>query len=327
MSRFARLANLVFRGGVTGWVFLVLLAVPTHAAPAPSGDLTHHVFTIHRDVPIGGGQRIRVNEHFTLASLLRFPRRGVLLLNGTAFHGTNFSIPVEGYDATEMIARKRMIAITVDYLGVGGSSRPADGIDAGFAENVAAMRAVVKNLRKTWLIPKLDLVGEGIGGAIATQLAADSASIRSVSMVGMLYKTVPPGPTTDPAFVEMLLADEDGYIFVPPEMYLLFFSLAPPEAQEFILETQPGVYPIGPFLVVAEEPPYFDPGVARAPGLVLFGPFDFLATANDPWDLVRDYGQRGAELVVIQGGGHVPRIEGPGVAAAYWDAVFDFIER
>ena len=299
------------------------------ADPVPNATKnfpTDHIFRLTHDVPLGNGRTLRVNETFTLASWQRHPRRALLFLNGPAFLGTNYSIPVPGYDGTVMAAERGFFAYTADYLGAGESYKPAHGVDAGFAENTDALRSALRYIRFLRRVPKIDLLGEGIGGAIATQLAADPSRVRSTVLNAMLYKTVPEGPTTSEDFLNFLLSAPDGYLPVPPELYLLFLTGAPSEVVDFMLSTQAGVYPIGPFLVPFEEPPYFDPGVARVPGLVIFGSEDFLATPNDPSDLVADYGTSGAELIVLEGAGHAPRIESPDAAAAFWDAVFHFLD-
>jgi pimeloyl-ACP methyl ester carboxylesterase len=251
----------------------------------------------------------------------------VLFLAGSAFRGNHFSIPAAGYDGTAQAARRGMFAFTVDYLGVGASTKPADGRDAGFPQQIAAMRTVVDFIRHHRNVPRVDLLGEGYGGAIATQLAANPGRIRSVVMDAMLYDTLVGGPLTDPAFVEMLENDPDGYFFVPGEGSFVFMNGAPPEVFAYVGATQGGLYPTPNFLVAAYERPFFDPGVARVPGLVIFGPGDIVVGPNGVDGLVRDYGRRGASLVVLEEAGHAPRVESPATAARFWGAVFAFLER
>ena len=287
--------------------------------------LLDRVFTLEHDVPIGDGRTLFVTETFTLRAWLRFPRRAVLFLNGSAFNGDHFRVPAAGYDATALVAERRMFAYTVDFLGVRNSFKPADGRDADFQANVDAMRTLLRYIRFFRGVPRIDLVGEGYGGSVATQLAADPLRVRSVSMSAMLYREVIAGPLTDPLFVDLLRNSPDGYFFGPGEGSLIFLVGTPPAAVDFIVATQGGFYPTPNFLV-ATELPFFDPGVARVPGLVIRGSGEFIAGPTDGLDLAADYGSDGAQLVILDGAGHAPRLEGPEIAAAFWQATFDFID-
>jgi pimeloyl-ACP methyl ester carboxylesterase len=128
-----------------------------------------------------------------------------------------------------------------------------------------------------------------------------------------------------PEFKAFLESFSDGY-FVPP-FYNISFAFSPPEVRDFLLETQPALYPTGPFLILFTGFPYFDPGVANVPGLVIANEFETVATANDKYLLAADYGSSGAQLVIIPGAYHATRIENPQVAAAFWAAVWDFIDN
>ncbi|HBL30220.1 MAG TPA: hypothetical protein DD490_25590 [Acidobacteria bacterium] len=298
------------------------LAAPAQAhtgAPEP-------VFTqVHR-VSVPGGE-ISVTETYTAHSWFRWPRRAVLFLPGSAFVGNHFAIPVDHYDATAQAARRGFFAFTVDYLGTGASTRPANGTEADFPAQTAAMGAVVDFVRHLRHIPRVDLLGEGYGGAIATQLAANPGRVRSVVMAAMLYDTLVGGPLLDPAFVAILEGSPDGYFFIPGEGAFIFMNGAPPEVFSYVAATQGGFYPTPNFLVAAYQRPFFDPGVARVPGLVIFGPGDIVVGPNGVDGLVRDYGRQGASLVVLEEAGHAPRIESPETAARFWEAVFSFIDR
>lgn len=130
---------------------------------------------------------------------------------------------------------------------------------------------------------------------------------------------------TDPFFVSLLQSSPDGYFFVPGEGSVIFLVGTPQEAVDFILATQGGFYPTLNFLV-ATQLPFFDPGVARVPGLVIRGSGEFIAGPTDYLDLAADYGPHGADVVVLEGAGHAPRLEGPAVAGAFWQATFGFID-
>ncbi len=60
--------------------------------------------------------------------------------------------------------------------------------------------------------------------------------------------------------------------------------------------------------------------------LLIANEFEIVAGPNDPYLLAADYGTNGAQLVFIEGAFHATRIEGPAVAARFWEEVFNFID-
>lgn len=296
------------------------------AEPAKGNQPFEQVYTLSHQVPVGEGRTLFVTEHFTLGSWLTWPHRAILFLSGSAFKGNHHSIPVEGYDGTVMAARRGFFAFTVDYLGVGESTRPADGLDASFEANQEAMQTLLRYIRFFRTVPKIDLVGAGYGGSLATQLAADATRVRSCVMSAMLYDVLAGGPLTDPLFVQALRSSPDGYFFVPGEGSAVFLTEAPQAVRDYVFATQGGFYPTLNFLIAAGQLPFFDPGVARVPGLVLFGDNDLVVGAGGVDRLAADYGTDGALLISRPDAGHAPRTGSPEIAAWYWDNVFAFLD-
>ncbi len=285
------------------------------------------VYTQEHHVPVGDGRTLVVTEFFTLCSWLRGPRHAVLFLQGPVFQGNSWNIPMEGYDGPGMAARRGLFAFTVDYFGVARSYCPENGLDATFEANVAALSIVLKFIRFHRAVPKVALVAEGSGGSMATRLAADAQRISSCVLAAMLYKYPIGGPSQSPEFVALLTGSPNGYFSIPAPAYELFLQEAPAEVRDYVLETQPSVYPTSAMLsVAASEPPFFDPSHARAPGLVIFGEKDIVAGPQDPHELAADYGKAGAKLVTSESAGHAPRIESPAVVDWFWPQVFDFID-
>jgi pimeloyl-ACP methyl ester carboxylesterase len=70
--------------------------------------------------------------------------------------------------------------------------------------------------------------------------------------------------------------------------------------------------------------PYFDPGVAQVPGLVVHGAEDELQGPEDALDLAANLGPGGASLVSIPKAGHIPRVEAD-VRDAFWSEVLAFL--
>lgn len=281
-------------------------------------------FSLVHDVPIGPQRTIRVTETFTLSSWLRSPRKAALFLNGSVFLGSSWHIPVEGYNGVEMAARRGMFVFTVDFLGSGMSYKPDNGLAADREANTEALRHVLKYIRYHRAVSKIDLVGDGYGGIIATRLAADASRVKSCVLLSMAYKDIVAGPLRSPELRAMLTNSADGYFSLPPETYAPFFAAAPPEVQVYILTTQPGSFPVP--AIPLDEPPFFDPGVARVPGLVISGAKDFVIGPDDGRKLALDYGTDGAKLLVHPEAGHVPRVESPDIVNWCWSQIFEFID-
>ncbi len=285
-------------------------------------ELLDEVVSVHHEVPIGGGETLRINEHFTLRSWLRWPKRAVLFL-GSSARATYWSIPVPGYNGTAMAARRGMFAFTLDYLGVGENYRPGgDALESTFEANQEVLRAVLRYIRFFRAVAEVDLVGEAWGGAHATRLAADDRRVRSVVLSSMTYKRLSRPELLAPEFVAMLRTLPDNYLPVGPEFYAMVTVGAPEAVIEYTNATQPGLYLTTPIWQMVEGLPFFDPSVARVPGLVISG----TAESADGRELAADYGTSGAELFVIEGAGHVPRVEAPEKAELYWKKIWEFLD-
>ncbi len=293
----------------------------TEDVVCPELDVVH---TFEHDVPIGDGRTMRLTESLCLRGQKRHPpRRAALMIN--SFNRLGFRVPVDGYNGPEMLAGHGVFAFTVDLLGMGESYRPADGLDATLKANIAALSRVIEYIRFFRDIPKVDLLGEGYGAALATELATDDARIRSCILSTAIYKQTIGGPIVSEELARRLHQSPNGYIDFPEEVLGPFFAASPPEVRKHFLTTQTGSYPTPNFLE-ALEPPFFYPDGARVPGLVIAGSKDPIVPPSDPRELAQHFGTGGAWLVVIKGSGHGPRVESPEAAAKYWEEVFDFID-
>lgn len=291
------------------------------------------VFVVEHDVRVGRGRFVHVTERFTLRGWLAWPHRGVLLLPGTVVTGSFYELDVEGYDLASELARRGLFTFALDFEGTGASSYPADGASVTHEVLVADARAVLRALRPLRLVPRMDVLGESNGGAVAAELCADGLRTRSCVMASMLYEEGTPffaAVFLDPGFLAFLSSQPSGYLDVGPPLYFNILSRASPEVAAAILATQPGVYATGPLLSPTTLP-WFDPTRARVPGLVLQGTEDNIATAADAEALVAAYGSAdgaggAATLVRIEGAGHIPRIEPAPASDAYRDAVIAFLD-
>lgn len=301
------------------------------AQPAPAQDIPdaelYEVHTFDHQVRVGAGNEIRVTAHFTLAALLREPARAALFLTGPEFRGNFWSIPVEGYNGPAMAAKRGFIAYTYDYVGVGESSLPEDGSEINYLTQVKPARKLIKFIRSFWGVDKVDLIGEGYGAEIASELADEPQWVRSVTMSTVTYQTYSAGILGffNSDFEAFLRSFEDGY-FEPAFLDLTLQFSPDQELRDYVFATQQGSYPTGPALTFWDMPgQLIDAAAAQVPGLVIMGEFDPFPAAGDSAALAADWGG-GASLVTIYGGVHVPRIEAPEIADQYFEALFDFID-
>ncbi|MEM1177190.1 MAG: alpha/beta hydrolase [Acidobacteriota bacterium] len=282
------------------------------------------VYTLSHDIPFAPGQTLRVHEFFTLRSWLTFPRRSAMLVS--SFYASGWNIPVDGYRAGEMLAREGFFAFSVDLVGYADSFAPANGNDATFDVQLEALRAALRYIRFFRWVPKVDIIGEGYGASLATQLAEDARRVRSVVLTDNLYRIQIGGPASDPVFRELIENDPDGYIFIPPEVVSLFLAESPPEVASYFAATQSGFLPAASF-TVAFELPFYDPSVARVAGLVIQSENDLVSPPSDAAELAADYGLGGAEFQILNGVGRGARFGSPDGAADYWQKVMDFLKQ
>ena len=291
------------------------------------------VITRTHTIRVGDHGRVVARESFTIESLLRWPRRAIVLLNGTPTSGELYNIPIDGYRGREILARHGFFAFTLDFEGSGESTFPEDGFSLTFDAHTDAMRDVVDYIRAARFVPRVDVLGEAEGGGVAAQLCADAARIRSCTLSSMLYRT----PTDafnaffqSPGFRAMVFGAPQGYLDIPPELYFNVLVASPPDVATWTLANQPGRYSMG---LIAEELaglPAYDPTGARVPGLIIRGELDQNAPVSDTLELAQAYGSAGgaapASIVSIPGAMMQPRLEGAPHNDQFWDAVLAFID-
>ncbi len=311
---------------VAAWFLTVAPGAHSEVARPPDNDLFKvHSFS-HR-LAVGSGRTLFVTVHFTLGSLLREPRRAAVFLTGPEFRGSFWRIPVEGYNGPAMAAERGFFAYTFDYFGVGESFLPEDGSQVSYLTQVAPTRALIDFVRRAWRVDTVDLIGEGYGAAIASELADEPERVRSVVMSTVVYKTRDPGilPFFTPQLEAFLRGRPNGYW--EPDFLDLTLGFSPDQdLRDHVLATQKGSYPTGPALAFWDlSLPIVNAPAAVVPGLVIIGELDPFPAPGDSAALAADWGG-GAGLTVIAGSSHVPRIEAREIADQYFGALFDFID-
>lgn len=291
-------------------------------------QLLDHVFTIEHFVRVKHGRKIHVTESFTLRSFLRWPHRAMLMLPGPLVKGDFFNIEVDGYRGRDRMAQRGFFAISVDLEGSGESSYPDDGRNISSEDHLLGMRRVVQYFRALRLVPRVDILGESRGGGIAADLCADAVRVRSCTLASMLYKT--PSDFANATFrslqfLAMLDSLPDGYLTTAPETYAPIIGRSPEPVRDWVEATQPGRYATS-VLYDAFDLPFFDPTAARVPGLIIQGELDPNQPLSDAYELSNDWDATPAEVVVVPGAGHIPRVEPRAQSEIYWDAVERFVD-
>ncbi len=307
-------------------------SLPTEVQAALSGgplanEALDRLYTIDHYVPVGPGRRIHLTETFSLRAWLRWPHRTMLMLSGPIVDGDFYQIDADGYRGRDILARRGFFAVTADFEGTGKSTYPADGRSVTIERETEAMRKVVRYLQLVRLTPRVDLMGESWGGGVAAHLCADKLRVRSCTLASMLYlnpSTFAQMTFLSPDWKAMLDASPDGYLTTDFQLYLGIVGRSIPEVQTWTALNVPGKYTTGP-LYAAFDLPFFDPTVARAPGLIVQGELDPNQDLDDTRQLARDYGS-GAQLYVVPGAGHVPRVEPPPANTNYWSAILNFVD-
>lgn len=289
------------------------------------------VWAVDHYVPVGRGRRVHVREHFSLRSWVQWPHRGAVLLPGTVVTSSFYDIDVDGYRFAEDLAREGHFVFAVDYEGSGESTYPDDGFVVTHDYLTASMRTVVRYARLVRWIPRVDVVGESNGGAIASELCDDALRVRSCVLSSMLYAEGTPffqAVFLDPGFLGFLMSQPDGYLDVTPDLYFNVLARTTPEVAAEVLANEPGVYAVPP-LYAPVDLPWYDPTGARVPALIIQGTEDNIATQADADALAAAYGSAPgaggvATVLRIEGAGHLPRIE-PGANTVWSDAVIGFL--
>ncbi|WP_394840825.1 alpha/beta hydrolase [Pendulispora brunnea] len=288
------------------------------------------VYTLDHFVTVGPRRRVHAVEKFTLRSWLRPERRVVLLLPGTIVKSNFYDIDVDGYRFQSDLAKAGFFTFAIDSEGSGESSYPDDGHSVTHSFLVDEGRMVLNAIRVLRGVPRVDVLGEANGGAVAAELCADPAA-RTCVMSSMIYRTGTPFFTSvyfDPAFIAMIDNQPKGYMNVTEAMYFNIAPRSPEPVAAEIFAKQPGTYAVDPMLAHTHGLPWFDPTHARAPGLIIQGTVDDIATQSDAEDLQASYGSIGhgrAELVRIAGANHTPRIEKAPFNTEYQTAVLSFL--
>lgn len=311
-----------------------LPAADAHAGPAAGLD---HVIRIDHEIVVGAGRRVAVTETFTPRSLLRWPRRGIVMIPSQGANRTNFNAPFAGYDGGEIMARAGFFAFAVDPEGSGDSTYPADGFSVTYESESASLHEVAARLATMRQIERLDVLGEEVGGGVAAHLCADATLFRSCTLAWMIYRDGSDffdAIVGGPGFQQFIASSPGGYFTTFSELYFNVLAGASPELAAWFLATQNGTYAAGPYAQDFERlfagGGSYDPTRAAVPGLVIMGELDPNPAAGDTAALAAAYGAATgagpATIAVIPGGTHIARLDAAPRGPQFWPLVLDFVD-
>jgi pimeloyl-ACP methyl ester carboxylesterase len=277
-------------------------------------------------IQLPNGHTYYVHETYTVRSWMRWPHRGNWFMSGpvTDTRFTNITIP--GYNVGERFAARGFFAFAVDYSGFGRSWKPADGRTAAIYTDADDLAQVSLLMQFARLIPRLTLVSESIGGGTAVRMASapgaeyryDRLVISTVLNEGMSpvgLAALGPGSQFCDGLVAPANATNNGYMFLPPAFFGIVDPMADNAVNAYLPAVAAGFYPTGMFNgSCGTWAPYYDPSLARVPGLFVPGRWDFVPSAQDLVNIPARYGTNSgtpARMVsrIIEDGGHIPRIE------------------
>lgn len=295
-----------------------------------SSDVCNKVFSFEHTVDVGDGVQLRVIEKFSGASVLRLPRRAILMLPATLVTSNLYDAQVEGdssFNALERAARAGYFAFSVDYEGYGESTMPEDGRTVTFERLLGQMGTLVEWIRGNRGVGKVDLLGTSIGSGLAVALGSTQSPINR-RHVGRLILTANVYKDFSDFVKENVFTPEleamlrsTPYVQTAPEFYPLVLTQAEPAAFNWALANFPGVYATGPTLE-AFDLPFFEASHGRAPALQFWGTLDPLTPESDVETFQNEYGGD-AELHVLEGGAHAvfyePRRD------EFWSESFEFL--
>jgi pimeloyl-ACP methyl ester carboxylesterase len=288
-------------------------------------------FRFEHLINVGDGVQIHVIERFSGRSILRTPRRALLMLPATLAANNYFDAEVgddPSFNALHQAASRGFFGFAMSYEGFGESTLPQDGRSVTAERILDHTGAVVEWIRAHRLVPKVDVFGTSIGAGIAlaiggTESPIDYHHINRVAIATNVYKHFSPATqaTFTPEFEALLLGLPGGYLTTTADTYVPIFAGMDPAALAWANANIPGTYPVGPVLE-GFDLPFFEAAPGRAPLIQFWGSGSPTTPRSDVEQLQSEYGGP-HRLVVYEGAAHNPIFEP--VRHQFWDNVEDFL--
>ncbi|HLV64408.1 MAG TPA: alpha/beta hydrolase [Polyangiaceae bacterium] len=295
--------------------------------------LCDHEFELEHMVDVGNGVRLHVRERFSGRSVLRAPRRALLMIPPTLATNEIFDATVDGdlsYNALHRAAERGYFGFAVSYEGYGDSTAPEDGKTVTGERSLAAVRKVLQWIRRERAVPRVDLFGMSLGAGIAIALGGEDSpqtkhAVNRILVSAFVYETFSPelASVFTPEFQEFLEGLPGGFLTTGPEFYAPVISALDPDAMAWALATLPDTYAVGPTLE-AFDLPFFEAENGRAPLLQLWGTLDPVTPLSDVEQFQSEYGGPN-RLAVLEGGAHSLHLEP--VRDQFWREAFAFLKE
>lgn len=322
-------------GDPDGEIGDLLEAIETEPRGFVDDDLCEQVFTFDRDVELQDGTVLHVREAFTPRSVLRFPRRGLLMLPGTLVTNELYDAQVPGAEDASALARAAQqgyFAFAVTYEGYPGSSLPADGASVDADRLLDTTGELLERLRWERGIPRMDILGTSIGSSLAIALGGQDSPISRhhvgrIVLTALVYQEVTPlfeQVFFSPEVQALLESAPDGYVQTVADFYGLILLAADPSLAAWGFESFPDVYATGPTLE-GFELPVFAAERGRAPALQWWGSADPITPFADVEAFQGTYGGP-VGVSTLDGAGHAPFLAGPEQRDDFWEGSFAFLD-
>jgi pimeloyl-ACP methyl ester carboxylesterase len=313
------------------FVFLLAFAADAPVGTAQNARIESEIIRIDSPIP---GLRLGLHHHFRKSSGLT-SRQIVLFAEGSAVPTAgNAGFKIDGVSWMDSLALSGFDVWSLDYLGYGESSRYRETdlqSPPGRARDCASQLAHAVNfiLAKRG-VAKLSIIGDSFGSLVAGIYAS-----HSQQSVDKLILFAPVTPVAKPKPNQPLLSVSQFDMVTPADLWQLYSSWLPNGEhvgidRDFFLNTWGSKYldtdptsrqrkppsvmvPAGPDLDTEDiQHGHFsyDPGLIKAPTLIIFGEWDAVATeesAKRLFDLLT--GTRDKRTIVIGKGTHVLQLE------------------
>ena len=320
-------------GAVFGWVGVsAAYAWPQGAGSGPgingvSDTEPEQVQETSFLLPYAAEKSIFVTEYASAGSFSRQPARAAIFLTAIEYRGSFWDVPVAGRSAPRMAAKRGFFAYTIDWVGLGESYHPADGREVDYRTNADPVSKLVDHIRRVRKVDRVDLVGEGYGGEVASALASDPERVRSVVMTHVYYRELGSIKQFFPAEFKKFLEGSPAGYWVPNVMEKTLFSVQDQEIRDYVLASQKDLrVPVGPFLAIYGSGALTHTAeTSRVPALILSPEHSGLAAPGDLERLKTDWAG-GANLVILKGSHHVSRMESRGIAEKFFQELFSFLD-
>jgi pimeloyl-ACP methyl ester carboxylesterase len=248
------------------------------------------------------------------------PARGVqIFVPGATYDHRYFDLRTSRgvVSQARQAAREGWVAIALDRVGTGGSSKPP-AASVTTAVHVASIDQFVDRIDRIYKRLPIVLVGHSYGSVVAAGVAAQSDDVDALVITGFLYRRTAPSfegfPELVPAPTDPVLAGRklpEGYLTTAPNTRQFFYHL--PNTAPATLAADERTKST----TTAAEVPGFGQefqtgafaGAVRVPVLVVVGEYDYLFKGSDPADFAPVQRQTFAaavsvDAVLIHDAGH-----------------------